>query len=1054
MNDRVLSHKNIRYYARYYKLAVVAILIAIMVITGSLLTGNSVRSTLVSRVNERLGNTQTVIFPQNSFLSEEFASSPAFGPSARGVLLTNGFIAVSGRLVPVFIWGVDNMGIATGKAKINPALSREIGKNRPGDLVLRLPASALIPRGSLFVDESYTTSLRLSFDGIVTAEEGGNISLKNEQIIPLNLFVNRAELAQTMETEGKINLILTNRKITNADLNKSWNYSVSGLQTNTHNGFTEITSDRIFLPETVVKAICLHNVHTNRLFSYLANSIRKTETALPYSFVTAMDFYRDDQLKDDEIILSDYAAKQLNAHIGDSVWISYFTATALKDLLEDSLKLIVRKVVPIAELQADSALSADFPGLSNVDRCTEWDSDLPINMDLITKEDEDYWATYRNTPKAIISYHAIADKWKNSYGAATAVRIKSTQPDLSKLDAGQFGIQLIYPRDTGLYAARNGVDFASLFLALGFFIILSAMLLLIIPFSEMIYQRRDEISLLQAIGYPQKRIIRILWMESTPVIFISAIGGILAGFLYTTLVMWLLGNVWQGATHTGGFAVYLNPTTILVSLLIGILLAFGLIHGVIIRGMKGKKQNQSQTPAPKIKIRAIVASLLSIAIIIINIVLLQSIAVFMLIGVILIGALASWGNYLLASNGNQTKTNFSTDQLKWKTIQANKKQAILAFFSLAMGIFIVYAVGLNRQDFSNHAKIVNGTGGYTLWCESSIPVYHNMNSSDGRAKLRLNDLPANTKVLQCLQHQADEASCLNLNKVSTPTVLGVDLQQLAASRFKIRQTLNNRNREQLFTQMQTATDSVYPALVDATVLEWSLVKSIGDTLHYQADNGKDIAVQIVGTIANSVFQGNILLDRSLFLEIWKEDPGSRVFLVKTSEEEIQATKNLLSQALNDYGVIVATTNDRLRQFNTVTDTYLSIFMTLGGLGLLLGIVAFIIVIRKNLTIREPEIKLYFTLGFNSYKIVRLLYYENLLVPVYALASGIFGSLVAVVPNIRSISLSVWLMALILSLFFFISIVLFVKKVVLHKVRTIGLKINKFEKKQLNVKISQ
>lgn len=1049
MNYRALSHKNILHYARYYKLAAVAILIAVMVIAGSLLTGNSVRSTLINRVNERLGTTETVIFPQNSFLSEEFASSPAFGPSARGVLLTNGFISVSGRLIPVLVWGVDDIDIAAGSAKINPSLSREIGASSPEDLVLRLPATGLIPRGSLFVSESYTTSLRLSFDGIVNAEEGGNISLKNEQIIPFNLFINRTELAEAMETKGKINLILTNQRVTENDLNESWNYSVSGLKVTTHDEFTEITSDRVFLPENVVTDICQINAPTNRLFSYLANSLRKTDESIPYSFVTAMDSYAGERLNNDEIILSDYSAKRLNAHTGDSIWITYYTATALKNLKEDSLRLVARKIVPIAELQADSTLSADFPGLSNVDRCTEWDADLPINMDLITKEDEYYWATYRSTPKAIISYQAIANKWKNSYGAATALRIENSEPNISRLTAEKCGVQLIYPREAGLYAAKNGVDFSSLFLSLGFFIILSAMLLLIIPFSEMIFQRRHEIALLKAIGYPKKRIIRILWMESAPVVFISAIAGVIAGFLYTALVMWLLGNVWQGATHTEGFAVYLNLPTILIGLLVGLLLSFGLIHRVIIRSLKERRQHKPEASPKRIKIVAIAASVFSVAILLINITVLQSLAVFMVIGVVLVGTFALWGNFLLANNGNPNTANFNTSQLKWKTILANKKQAVLAFFSLAMGVFIVFSVGLSRQDFSDHSKILNGTGGYTLWCESSIPVYHDMNSPEGKAKLRLNDLPSDAEVLQCLRHQTDEASCLNLNKVSTPTVLGVDMRQLAASHFKIQQSLNDRHREQLFAQMQTAPDSVYPALVDATVLQWSLVKSIGDTLHYQADNGKDIAVRIVGTIANSVFQGNILMDRNLLAEIWKENSGSEVFLVKTKEEEIQSTKNLLAQALNDYGVIVSTTNDRLRQFNTVTDTYLSIFMTLGGLGLLLGIFAFIIVIRKNLAIRESEIRLYLTLGFNSDKIVRLLYHENLIVPVYALVAGIIGSLVAVAPNITIISPAVWLMALILSLFFLICIVLFVKKVVSREVKSIELQNGNLGENQLN-----
>lgn len=1044
MKHRNLSHKNIRYYARYYKLAAVAILIAVMVIVGSLLTGNSVRQTLVNRVNERLGNTQTVIFPQNSFFDANFALQPALGDSARGVLLTNGFISVSGRLIPVTVWGVDDQELAAGSARINQALADEIGDQQPSDLVLRLPASGLIPRGSLFVSESYSSSLRLSFGGILSAQRGGNISLKNEQILPFNLFLNRTELAESLETPGKINLILTDKSLNESDLKESWNYRMSGLQLTNKHGFSEITSDRVFLPENVVQRICQSNAHSNRLFSYLANALRSPKQSIPYSFVTAMDAYRGQPIRADEILLSDYSAKRLNAQIGDSIWISYFTANAFKSLQEDSIRFVVRQIIPIQELKADSSLSADFPGLSNVDRCTEWDADLPINMDLITKEDERYWENYRTTPKAIISYAAIAQRWKNDYGSATAIRIENDQPDLSKLSPEQFGIQLINPREAGIYAAKNGVDFSSLFLSLGFFIIVSALLLLIIPFSEMIYQRRHEISLLQAIGYPRKRIIRILWKEAAPVVLGAAIAGVVAGFLYTSLVMWLLGNLWQGATHTEGFGVYLNLPGILIGLLVGLLCSFGLIHRVIVRSLREKKKDRPAASSKTLKSVAYAASLVTVVLILLNVLLLQSIALFMLVGFVLLATFGLWGNYWLAEKGKSRTTNFSTDQLKWKTIRANKKQAVLAFFSLAMGVFIVFSVGLNRQDFSDHSKLASGTGGFSLWGESSIPVYHNMNSAAGQEKLHLRDLPVDAEILQCLRHQADEASCLNLNKVSTPSVLGLSISQLDHSQFTIQKSLNDWDREQLLQHMQLAPDSVYPALVDATVLQWSLVKSLGDTLHYQAANGRDIAIRLVGTLANSVFQGNILIDRKLFAEIWPEESGSEIFLVKTKESEIQATKNLLTQALNDYGVRVSTTNDRLRQFNSVTDTYLSIFMTLGGLGLLLGIVAFIIVIRKNLSIRESEIKLYFTLGFSAKKITQLLYRENLLIPIYALAVGILGSLVAVAPNLPHVSLSVWLLALVLTIFFWVCILQFVKKVVRREVQTIDVQINNLE----------
>ena len=90
----------------------------------------------------------------------------------------------------------------------------------------------------------------------------------------------------------------------------------------------------------------------------------------------------------------------------------------------------------------------------------------------------------------------------------------------------------------------------------------------------------------------------------------------------------------------------------------------------------------------------------------------------------------------------------------------------------------MFSVGLNRKGFADSSQIRIGTGGYSLWCESSVPVYYDLSTSSGKAKLSLSDLPEDTEVLQCLRYNADDASCLNLNKVTTPTVLGINMKAL------------------------------------------------------------------------------------------------------------------------------------------------------------------------------------------------------------------------------------------------------------------------------------
>lgn len=132
----------------------------------------------------------------------------------------------------------------------------------------------------------------LSYGGLVPEDSGGNINLKNEQVLPFNVFVRRSDLAEALNVEGKINLVLTDRQISSTDLGDIWNQELSGLVVRRKADFTEITSGRVFLQEKVVETICQDNLASDRLFSYLVNSIEREGNSIPYSFITAMDRYK------------------------------------------------------------------------------------------------------------------------------------------------------------------------------------------------------------------------------------------------------------------------------------------------------------------------------------------------------------------------------------------------------------------------------------------------------------------------------------------------------------------------------------------------------------------------------------------------------------------------------------------------------------------------------------------------------------------------------------------------------------------------------------------
>lgn len=1033
MNQQRLTYRNIRYYARFYRLIALASLITVAVIVGSLVVGDSVRTTLERRVSDRLGDTETLLFARNGYLSEQLLQAEPFQTGSRGVLLSEGFVSYNGRLVPVTLWGVDRSDLPKGRALLNPVLTKELDLGPADELVLRLPAAGMVPSGSLFVSKNYTTSLRLTPGGTLSAAEGGNLNLRNEQVIPFNVFVNRQELAETLGVEGRINLLMSNRMLSESEVAKAWQPALSGLQAQRTNGEIQISSSRIFLQKEVVETLCAEDSTANRLFSYLANSLDRADCSIPYSFVTAVDQYDGQRLRKEEIWLSDYSAKRLNAHVGDTIHISYFHAKELKQLETDTLPLVVGRILPLSTWQADSTLSANFPGLANVERCTDWDSDLPIDMERITDEDEDYWNHYRATPKALIAYEAVAERWGNAYGVATQLRLQKA--DLSRLQPEQFGLQLIHPREAGLFAARNGVDFAGLFLALGFFIWVSALLLMLNPLKEMLYRRREEIALLRALGFSPKRMVALFWKEASPVVTVSALVGIGVGLLYTALVMWLLGNVWQGATQTDGFGVYPQASTLIGGTLGSLVLTLGLLRWSLSKALREPARAATSTApsATRAKLLSLIWTIGTIGLTLLNALWWQSVPLFMLLGTGWIGMAACWGYAEVLHRRQEATQPLRQSTLVWATLHAQRKQALWAYLALAIGVFIVFAVGLNRKGFADNEQIQTGTGGFTLWGESRVPLYQELSTAEGRSKLALSDLPAGTLICQGLRYEADDASCLNLNRVTQPTAVGFPIEVLRESAFQIEQSLYPEERAATFDRLCRKEGEVYPALVDETVLTWGLMGQVGDTLYYPNDRGESVAIRLIGTLSNSILQGNLLMDRTLFSEIWPETSGSTLFLVKTPEAETKVAKQLIEQALHEYGIRVTTTNDRLRQFNEVTDTYLSIFMTLGGLGLLIGIFSFIIVIRKNLAMRREEIQLYRMLGFTDRWIETLLYRENRIVPLYALIAGSVGALVSVGVNFPHAGIALWLMAGGFLLLFIGCVLGFVKRYVRHEV---------------------
>ena len=962
-----LIAQNRKHYRRYYRLVSFAVILMTAVLTGSLLLGDSVRGTLVQRVSERLGKTETIITSGTGFMNDRLMQQPLL-KDAQGYLLMDGFVSVGKKLLPVYVWGTDADSLSIGEAIINEPLRAKIGERE--ELVLHLPSHNLVPSGSLFVTKSYATQMRVHVAGVKSVEEGGNLLLRNEQTLPLNVFVSRQELAENMELEGKINLVLSKDIISEEQFSTSWTPELSGI----HLTDSSLTSDGIFIPKEIVEK-CKGGLY----FSYLVNDLIHATDTVFYSFVTAVSEWQSEPLVGHDMILSDYAAKRLHVSEGDSVAMSYFVAKDLKNLETQGQMFRVKRIVPLSDFMHDSLLIADFPGLSHVEKCTDWDSDLPIKMERVTKEDEDFWYAYHQTPKAIVSYEAVSADWSNAFGIATAMRFTS-RPDIS-LNPNDAGMQVIHPRAQGLKGAMGGVDFASLFLALGFFIILSAVLLMKNPLVEMFTQRRDEIALYRQMGFADTTIFKSLYREAFTTMLCASPFGIVAGLLYSGLTLWLLGNVWSGVTHTEGFALHILPLTVAVGWLVALLICAVVLWRVLRTTLKQRPAEIIEPTKKRSRNSYLFFGLLIVTVLLIatNFIFLHNMALFIVCGLLWI---LTWGLFLRLYIVRHQSGEMNRTQMIWQSVRASLKQHLLAYWALALGVFTVFAVGLNRPDFSNTTE---ATGGYHYYVDSRVPIQYDLNNPAVRQKLSLESLPDSTQFLGFLRHTQDEASCLNLNQVSTPTVLA----PLLSPRLE-----GNTDPLRLFPHSGEAGKGL---LIDQESLTWSLKKSVGDTLYYQNDRGETVPVVIAGTYPTGIFHGNAIMAAEDFRRLWPKESGVEVLLMKSSRPSEAA--EILSTAMNEYGLNIQTVEERIQMFFEVTETYLLIFLTLGGLGLLLGIFSLMIIVRKNLTAQTATIRQYRAMGFDDPLIQNFLLRENLLVPLYAVAVGATGSVISISANI-------------------------------------------------------
>jgi putative ABC transport system permease protein len=1035
--------RTIRFNKRQVLNQVLIIGLLTAVITGSLLTGGSVRESLKKSASIRLGNTGILISSGLRYFDPELVQRmrDSSGISCTGILETNGF---SQNLVSqkgssnTHIYGIGNdffsfngfetISIKPGEVAVNKRLADYLGIKTGDDIILKFSALSDIPADAPFApDEDAGKSLVKKVGLILKSDSAGDFSLSISQIAPMNIFINQKDIDDADTGSLKINRLLIERKDSNSE-----NYVSQGLKHNLKpadiglhlrrikkTGEYELTSDRIFIDKSVLDEIGTQLPSSFPVITYLANRIKKGSGSTPYSFVSALPASLYPEISDGNgMIINRWLAKDISANTGDTVKMYWYAPDSLNKLIENSSDFIVRQIVDIKGIWSDSLLMPDFPGISGKESCSDWNAGVPIKMNVIRTKDEEYWKKYKGTPKAFISYEKGSELWGNNFGPATSIRFSQgiTAVEVEKklrgsLDPFKTGFTVSDLSGESIKAANESVDFGTLFLSLGFFLILSSLILLSFATSSYFDSKQGHIRTLFALGFKNRRITHILFLESGIFGFTGCMAGAFAGYFIDILITGALNSVWNGAVQTDTLDAYFSLKPIVTGFILTFLtiLVFMLIKIRRYLNQLSQKEREIQKPASAHKnmIFVIISAILTISLFSLSFLKPDNQTLFSFAaGTLLLFTLVLVSRqYYVRGMNSSSVDKTSTKRLSNRYYSFNPSGAVTPVFFIAAGIFTVYITGANRMTF-NEKQLTNsgGTGGYLIWCENTIPVKDDLNSLSGRKSMGLDeDQLAEMRFVQMKKSSGNDASCLNLNHITAPPLLGIDPSDFIVRKsFSFSKVMRSGrfNDPWKYLNLPPDRNTIY-GIADQTVLEWGLKLKTGDTLVIRAENGQPLNIILAAGLQSSVFQGNVLIGKENFTKYYPSVSGSSVALVDGNHALYELYKNTLTERLDSYGVVVEKSTDRLASFYKVTNTYLTVFGFFGALGMISGVAGLGFVLLRNYNQRKKEFALMMATGFHVKKIRRMIFSEQVFILFAGVITGVASAVVATLPSIKN-----------------------------------------------------
>lgn len=1050
MTARHLLARSLMHYRAVHVAVVLGVAVGAAVLAGSLIVGSSVRGSLRGLTLERLGAIDHAAVGERYFREgvEDAAAWPGKAVSAilvRGSIehASSGLRASGVRIhgVPDRFWEFFGQGappLGTRDVAVNRRLADELGAREGEDILLRFQSDPLVPAESVMgrrVDSVRMIRLRLA--AVLPDEGPGRFGLSPRQQLPYNVYTPRGILQRALDQEGRANALFVAGG-TLEEATRAWRDVFSAADARLtlaelpQGRGVQVASERVVLDGA--SAVAVHGaagdlgLTASEVLTYLANTITAHGRSIPYSTVTALGSTPEDLrltngrraagLDRGEILLNGWAARDLRVAPGATVSLSYYVVGPDSTLLTESSDFRLAGVVRMSGAAVDRDLAPTYKGMSDRARMASWDPPFPMDLRLIRPRDEVYWDLYRASPKAFVSLADAKDLWASRFGQLTSIRVTAAPGAVNgieglragigrRLDPQTLGLGLQPVKQAGLEASTGSTDFSGLFLGFSLFLIVSAAILVVLLFRLGVERRAHEIGVLLATGHSPAAVRLRMLAEGGVLAVTGCLIGIPGAVGCAWLMLYGLRTWWSDAVGGAFLELYLEPADPVAGALGALALMLASIWlslrrlAVLTPGrlLAGSVEPPSDRAAEARRVRRLVR--LSAVLAVLAVALLgvsfqvdaaSRLITFFGAGTLtLVASLVRFRGFLLARRRSGS-TVAGVAQLGVLNGGRNPTRSMLSAALVACASFMIVTVAMNRHDVSGkEPSLDSGDGGFRLMAESDVPLFGD----------RIDEVAAGPRasmtVFPLRVRSGDDASCLNLYRPTQPTLLGMPPSLLARGGFSFQGTLAETQAEHGNPWLLLERDfgEAVPVFADANSATWILHLGLGDHLEVTDGNGRQVRLLLAGVLSRSIFQSELLLAETRFLELFPDHSGYQSLLVETEDE---AAAGVLEEAFADSGLDARLTANRLAGYLVVENTYLSTFRTLGGLGLLLGTLGLAVVMVRTVLERRGELALLEAVGFSRRAIVRLVYSENALLLLFGVAVGTVAALIAVAPT--------------------------------------------------------